>query len=756
MWRSSSLVCTALAAACLTGTAMAQSNPTPRAVPFTEDFGAAGSTTAPTGFAAWNGVSGGATNSQALAEASSPTGNATISSAVPVTTGGSYYFAVSGDARLGVVQSSNATNGANQWALAINTTGQNNLILTYNVIYQNAATRTLGVVTQYRVGNTGAWTTLPAVTGNPYIVSGGVVGTVTPVSVPLPAAIENQAEVQIRWATWRGTESGASAAYALDDVAIVTGGATTGACCNGGACTVTTQVECTGVFQTLGSVCDPDPCVPFQIGACCVNGFCIGDNTLSDCLANGVGSTWGGNGTTCTSFACPTPTGSCCNGTTCTTTTSAECGGVWTINVACAPDNPCDPAQACCVGTGACILRPSVDCVALGGVPNGTGTTCETGMNTCPPPGPGACCMGATCTLVADPITCANSGGQFKNYNTACGPTVCFVAGGNVIATYDFDTNVVGNPATNLSFTPVPDNTATNGTFANAFDIFGVTDRTVNGDVADDSLTNTSDTVGILRSTQTSKVFGVEDLLNPANESGTGTATFTFNVTGFQDLNLSVDCAAMGNFEAFGTGAGSVGDVFKFSVSIDGGTPTDVIVSNIYEGLTPTYTMENGNTNTSINDPCAMNGSLLLNQFITLAAPIPGVGSTLTLTFSASNDGGGEVFLFDNIVVRGTPAAGATGACCSGTTCSVVASTACTGANTSYKGDGTVCNAPGNNTTPCCKADYNQSGSVTVQDIFDFLGGYFTQDPRADINGAGGVTVQDIFDFLAAYFTGCV
>ena len=79
----------------------------------------------------------------------------------------------------------------------------------------------------------------------------------------------------------------------------------------------------------------------------------------------------------------------------------------------------------------------------------------------------------------------------------------------------------------------------------------------------------------------------------------------------------------------------------------------------------------------------------------------------------------------------------------------------CTGPNNSYKGNGTSCNAPGNNTLPCCKADYNQSGSVTVQDIFDFLGGYFSQDAKADINGVGGVTVQDIFDYLAAYFGGC-
>jgi hypothetical protein len=54
-----------------------------------------------------------------------------------------------------------------------------------------------------------------------------------------------------------------------------------------------------------------------------------------------------------------------------------------------------------------------------------------------------------------------------------------------------------------------------------------------------------------------------------------------------------------------------------------------------------------------------------------------------------------------------------------------------------------------------CVADFNNSGSITVQDIFDFLAAYFAADPRADINAAGGITVQDIFDFLAAYFAGC-
>jgi len=54
-----------------------------------------------------------------------------------------------------------------------------------------------------------------------------------------------------------------------------------------------------------------------------------------------------------------------------------------------------------------------------------------------------------------------------------------------------------------------------------------------------------------------------------------------------------------------------------------------------------------------------------------------------------------------------------------------------------------------------CFADYNESGGVSVQDIFDFLAAYFAGDLRTDFNGSGALSVQDIFDFLAAYFAGC-
>ena len=56
--------------------------------------------------------------------------------------------------------------------------------------------------------------------------------------------------------------------------------------------------------------------------------------------------------------------------------------------------------------------------------------------------------------------------------------------------------------------------------------------------------------------------------------------------------------------------------------------------------------------------------------------------------------------------------------------------------------------------TPCA-ADFNGTGGLTVQDIFDFLSAWFAGLPSADFNHVGGITVQDIFDFLGAWFTGC-
>lgn len=98
--------------------------------------------------------------------------------------------------------------------------------------------------------------------------------------------------------------------------------------------------------------------------------------------------------------------------------------------------------------------------------------------------------------------------------------------------------------------------------------------------------------------------------------------------------------------------------------------------------------------------------------------------------------------------------------CCRGATCAIVAPGACTvasglaGASTP---GATACNASGNALTPCCLADYNKSGALTVQDIFDFLNDWFASSPysAAGAGPADPLTVQNIFTFLNMWFAGC-
>lgn len=54
-----------------------------------------------------------------------------------------------------------------------------------------------------------------------------------------------------------------------------------------------------------------------------------------------------------------------------------------------------------------------------------------------------------------------------------------------------------------------------------------------------------------------------------------------------------------------------------------------------------------------------------------------------------------------------------------------------------------------------CDSDFNRNGSITVQDVFEFLSAWFASDIRADISLDGTVSVQDVFDFLSQWFAGC-
>ncbi|MCU0781835.1 MAG: endonuclease, partial [Akkermansiaceae bacterium] len=176
----------------------------------------------PPGFAAWGGLSGASITDATKAAASSASADAVVSPASQAqTTGGSYGYARDGNARFYIQTSSNASHGANQLALALDTRGFMGVSVDYVVEVVNAQTRTAGVVCQFRIGGAGPWTTLPAASGaNPISHSGTLPPQSQPVRVELPAQADNQPVVQVRWAVWRGSESGNSSGLALDAIAV--------------------------------------------------------------------------------------------------------------------------------------------------------------------------------------------------------------------------------------------------------------------------------------------------------------------------------------------------------------------------------------------------------------------------------------------------------------------------------------------------------------------------------------------------------
>ena len=120
----------------------------------------------------------------------------------------------------------------------------------------------------------------------------------------------------------------------------------------------------------------------------------------------------------------------------------------------------------------------------------------------------------------------------------------------------------------------------------------------------------------------------------------------------------------------------------------------------------------------------------------------------------ASGDCAG-VYSGDGTTCNPNPCPAPTGACCNGQTCVALSASACGAGGGSFKGEGIPCQGQPGNPMTCCSSNFNGEGGVTVQDIFDFLAGYFSGSIHADINHSGTLTVQDIFDFLAGYFVGC-
>jgi len=140
--------------------------------------------------------------------------------------------------------------------------------------------------------------------------------------------------------------------------------------------------------------------------------------------------------------------------------------------------------------------------------------------------------------------------------------------------------------------------------------------------------------------------FGVTDTVNGTVD--TGVATFTFDVAGFSNLSVSADFWAMGDFES--------SDSFAFEYAFDAGPFQSLFTSSVDEAGSQNYVMDNG-TPVTLDDPLLMNGVALSDSATNLIAALSGSGSTLTIRFTATSNGGTEGFGFDNLAVVPTPGA---------------------------------------------------------------------------------------------------
>lgn len=214
----------------LSSTLLGQTNPSPLSLPVNENFGTAAFNTPRPGMASWTGGGTRPYSTQALAEASTEGTDITISNATPANAGagGQYGHAPSGNGRLTILQSGNSTNGSTQSVIAVNTSGASSVTLAYDLVLTIANAREIGLAVQYRVGTTGAFTTIGG-SGVIYTntsTNGGDADGPTDFdnySFALPAATLGQVNVQIRFITWRGATAGNSSGIGMDNISITSG-----------------------------------------------------------------------------------------------------------------------------------------------------------------------------------------------------------------------------------------------------------------------------------------------------------------------------------------------------------------------------------------------------------------------------------------------------------------------------------------------------------------------------------------------------
>lgn len=223
--RYTTIVSTALTLMVSTLAVKGQTNPTPVAIPYNQNFGATAFTTLPSGFAGWQPAIADLILTQADAEASQPAANATIAALIGASsssTSPAIYGQLPSGTNARVLISTSSGTGVSdrvdQLVLAINTFNHINISVQF-LLTGVSGTANTGLVFQWRPGSSGPWSTL-STTNNPYL--GNRTDAVT-VTAALPSTANNEPFIQVRWATWNGnTNNGANGRFrvGIDDISV--------------------------------------------------------------------------------------------------------------------------------------------------------------------------------------------------------------------------------------------------------------------------------------------------------------------------------------------------------------------------------------------------------------------------------------------------------------------------------------------------------------------------------------------------------
>jgi Bacterial Ig-like domain/Secretion system C-terminal sorting domain len=202
--------------------AAGQTNPVAKPLPYQQDFDAlpATATTYPDGWQGWllSGAPSGNFNTAA------PSGDKPLIANGSASSTGNGVYNYTG--KLGFLNSGSVDNAL---VLSVNTAGQQNVQLSYDVMtirnpYDgNANSRINEVVVQYRIGNTGSFININETAYQNDTITQTGTGVTLPQnsvnkSVLLPPACNNQALVELRWVNRQISGAGSRPGFAIDNI----------------------------------------------------------------------------------------------------------------------------------------------------------------------------------------------------------------------------------------------------------------------------------------------------------------------------------------------------------------------------------------------------------------------------------------------------------------------------------------------------------------------------------------------------------